>query len=280
MTNEEKEKQEVSEKERGGDITPATQEVRRIGDEGEYTSVAPSGLSTEQMKQVMEEESERRALIKDYIDEHLVEGTDYGAIHFSKNCKHKWNPENCNNESHWSKDTLFKPGAEKFVSLFKLTPTFKKDTETLEMMDNEKNVFAYVCYLRNNKGQIVGEGRGAAQLSERENWTINNAIKIAQKRAQVDAVLRTGALSDFFTQDLEDMNKKEKETEEERVERMKRGAQDVIENKISKEEDIDKLQKFMSDVNESEKYPEEVKDMLIEAGTSRIKQLQDNDIEM
>lgn len=34
--------------------------------------------------------------------------------------------------------------------------------------------------------------------------TINSAIKIAQKRAQVDAVLSTAQLSEYFTQDLED----------------------------------------------------------------------------
>jgi len=34
---------------------------------------------------------------------------------------------------------------------------------------------------------------------------INKAIKMAQKSAQIDAVLRTGALSDAFTQDLEDV---------------------------------------------------------------------------
>jgi hypothetical protein len=33
---------------------------------------------------------------------------------------------------------------------------------------------------------------------------MNNAIKIAKKRAFVDAILTTGSLSDFFTQDLEE----------------------------------------------------------------------------
>ena len=33
---------------------------------------------------------------------------------------------------------------------------------------------------------------------------INKAIKMAQKSAQIDAVLRTGALSEAFTQDIND----------------------------------------------------------------------------
>jgi len=61
------------------------------------------------------------------------------------------------------------------------------------------------CVLLSKSGVEVGEGRGASSVAEKSNWSVNNALKIAQKRAQTDAVLRTGGLSDFFTQDLEDM---------------------------------------------------------------------------
>lgn len=81
---------------------------------------------------------------------------------------------------------------------------FEKDTDTIEM-SGEKGLFAYICRLYTASGEMVGEGRGAASLSEK-TWMVNNAVKIAEKRAQIDAVLRTGALSDFFTQDLEDMD--------------------------------------------------------------------------
>ena len=59
---------------------------------------------------------------------------------------------------------------------------------------------------------VVGEGRGAARLDEKHGWTENNCIKIAEKRAQVDAVLRTVGLSEIFTQDAEDVESANRST--------------------------------------------------------------------
>jgi len=164
--------------------------------------IAPATMNPKAMAEQMKVEAQKRKLIKEYINYHMVDGVDYGKIHIGKNCDNQYQ---CTKAFHFSKNTLFKPGSEKFVSLFKLRPMFEKDTDTLEMAGQEKGLFAYVCRLYTVKGDMVGEGRGAASLSEK-TWLVNNAIKIAQKRAQVDAVLRTGALSDFFTQDLEDMD--------------------------------------------------------------------------
>jgi hypothetical protein len=47
----------------------------------------------------------------------------------------------------------------------------------------------------------VGEGRGAAVLVKNNNDP-NKTLKMAQKSAFIDAVLRASGLSDFFTQDL------------------------------------------------------------------------------
>ena len=49
-------------------------------------------------------------------------------------------------------------------------------------------------------GEVVSEGRGAREVLKEKD--INKAIKMAQKSAQIDAVLRTGALSEAFTQDI------------------------------------------------------------------------------
>jgi hypothetical protein len=161
--------------------------------------LAPSAL-----KEVMAQEAERRALITQYIGHHMKSGVDFGTIRFG------------NKES---KPSLFKPGSEKFLSLFKLTASFEKDTDTWEMAGSEAGVFAYVCLLYSSNGAVVGEGRGVSKLSEKAGWTVNNAVKIAEKRAQIDAVLRSGALSDFFTQDLEDMAQETPKMEPYRVER-------------------------------------------------------------
>ena len=70
------------------------------------------------------------------------------------------------------------------------------------MMGRPLGVICYVCALYTKHGEFVGEGRGAREVA-RDN-DINKAIKMAQKSAQIDAILRIGSLSDFFTQDLED----------------------------------------------------------------------------
>lgn len=146
----------------------------------------------EELEKYIESEKKIRKIITAYIKSELKKGTDYGEIEI----------ETKSGKRYKSKPTLFKPGAEKFCAIMYLRPIFKKDEETYEMSGRPAGLFCYLCYLVNQHGETVGEGRGAANLREKINWTENNAIKIAEKRAQIDAVLRTGRLSDFFTQDL------------------------------------------------------------------------------
>ena len=145
-----------------------------------------------QFEIALKTEAEKRKLIQSYIKKQLIEGVDYGPIVIG---------------GQKSKPTLFKPGAEKFCSLLHLRPRFEKDSETLEMLPESilnTGVIALKCELiHEDTGKIIAEGRGACTVQERKGQ-LNTAIKIAEKRAQLDAVLRIG-LSDTFTQDLEDM---------------------------------------------------------------------------
>ncbi len=159
------------------------------------------GDEIEQLERMVDFETRRRKVLTEFIKNHMVEGVDFGKIHIKRDCQDKYN---CKVESHFSKPSLFKPGSEKFSSLMKLRPVFRRDDETWEMYGKRPGLVCYKCELIDQKGKVVGEGRGAANLAEKTGWTENNAVKIAQKRAQIDAVLRTGGLSDFFTQDLED----------------------------------------------------------------------------
>lgn len=165
-------------------------------------AVTPMEMATHDLAIVMKEETEKRKLVMDFIANHMKAGVDFGKIHIAKDCPNKYN---CSNSYHFSKPSLFKPGSEKFMSLFKITAQFEKDTDTWEMAGSEAGVFAYKCRLLDSRKRMVGEGRGVYKLSESRNPNINSAVKLAEKRAQIDAVLRTGALSDFFTQDVEDM---------------------------------------------------------------------------
>lgn len=102
------------------------------------------------------------------------------------------------------KKSLAKGGAEKLASGFKLTAKFEIDKEAQKIFKNVPGIIAYRCKLYNDKNEFKGEGGGADTLGRNQNDP-NKTIKMAQKRAYVDAVIRTTGLSDVFTQDLEDM---------------------------------------------------------------------------
>lgn len=145
------------------------------------------------LQQLIAQETERRATLRAFIARHLVEGTDYGTIQMG---------------GRSSKPCLFKPGAEKFCSLLQLRAEFAKDEATLSMLNDAKDVIAYTCRLIHvPTGNVVTEGRGACALKEKQGM-VNTTLKIAEKRAQIDAVLRLG-FSESFTQDLEDMTGQE-----------------------------------------------------------------------
>lgn len=99
--------------------------------------------------------------------------------------------------------SLAKGGAEKIASIFGWTAEFRKDMDVAESFAEIKGLIGFVCDLAKN-GNNVGQGRGAATL-EKNGKDPNKTIKMAQKSAFIDAVLRASGLSDFFTQDLEDM---------------------------------------------------------------------------
>lgn len=154
-------------------------------------------LTPSQLKKQMERDREIRKVVTDYIATEMVEGKDYGVVQGKTKSGTEFT----------GKPSLLKPGGEKFCGLFKVRPTFRKDTETVEMLGTTPGIVAYVCELVNTRGEVVGEGRGVykVNVTNDSDFDINKAVKIAEKRAQIDAVLRTGGLSDFFTQDTEDM---------------------------------------------------------------------------
>lgn len=110
-----------------------------------------------------------------------------------------------------SKPSLLKPGAEKILMLLGLSSEY----EIIEQIqDYEEGFFAYTirCILTKN-GQVITEGLGHCNSKEKkyesdkqDKYMLGNTcLKMAKKRAQVDAALTVGSLSNIFTQDLEDM---------------------------------------------------------------------------
>lgn len=128
------------------------------------------------------------------IQSALVEGHDYGAAFHGS-----------------SKPSLLKPGAEKILMLLGLSSEY----EIIEKIQHyEDGFFAYTirCILMKG-GQVVTEGLGHCNSKEKkydsdkqDKYMLGNTcLKMAKKRAQVDAALTVGSLSNIFTQDLEDM---------------------------------------------------------------------------
>lgn len=159
-------------------------------------ATAPGRLTVSQeireLNRIIDLETKKRKIMTKYVRDSLIEGIDYGSIKGTSRTGAEFN----------SKKGLFKPGAEKLCSLFHLTPKFEKDNDTWIMFGGKQGVVSFLCRLFNPSGEVVAEGRGVATMAE-SNATENKIVKIAQKRAQVDAVIRFAALSDVFSQDLE-----------------------------------------------------------------------------
>lgn len=136
-----------------------------------------------------------------------------------------------------TKPTLLKPGAEKILILLGLTSEY----EIIEKIEDwDRGVFGYTVKCTLSKGPIkVTEGLGSCNSLEdkyRYRWVyekelpagidkdnlkqrngkyridndepfsqVNTILKMAKKRAQVDATLTVASLSEVFTQDVEDM---------------------------------------------------------------------------
>ncbi|MCT4507913.1 MAG: hypothetical protein N4A48_04005 [Tepidibacter sp.] len=116
------------------------------------------------------------------------------------------------------KPTLLKPGAEKILMLLGLRSEFEIVDST---RDFENGFFQYQVRCRLYKNEIlITEGLGACNTRESkykklDPFTIDNTIlKMAKKRALVDATLLVSSLSDIFEDmdlngtNIEESNKK------------------------------------------------------------------------
>jgi len=142
----------------------------------------------------LEEANRRIAMLQQYVREHMHEGEDYGIIPGS------------------TKPTLFKPGAEKLNVIFGLAPTFEV-VNRMEDWDHGFVSYEVKAALVNKRdGTVVAEGVGSCNSAEKRYRTqdaaniANTILKIAKKRAHIDATLSAVSASGLFTQDIEDMD--------------------------------------------------------------------------
>ncbi len=147
----------------------------------------------------------RKALIA-WIQESLVEGSDWGRIHVIKKDQCP-DGKYCQNPYHFSKPSLWKPGAEKIVGMMGLRSDWpnlaRYEDAVLEGKAIEQLLLR--CELVNDSGLVVSTGIGARALKD-DYGDLNKGFKMAKKSALVDAVLNCAGLSEIFTQDVEDMD--------------------------------------------------------------------------
>ena len=154
-------------------------------------------------------ESNRQALLA-WIAGNLKLGVDFGRIHAVGKDKCQFAREGrayqCDNPRHWSKPSLWKPGAEKICGMLGLIPRFPnlQEYERAVLSGTDIKVILLKCELHTAGGFVSAEGTGARTLAQ-DSGDINKALKMAEKSAHIDATLRVGGLSEIFTQDLEDM---------------------------------------------------------------------------
>lgn len=137
---------------------------------------------------------ERVQMLQLFVENFMTPGVDYGYI---PGCQ---------------KPSLMKSGCEKLCEIF----GFSKQIEVIDrVVDWEKGMFAYeVKAILTNKrtGLVEAEGLGSCNSMEKkyrqqDGYTISNTVlKMAKKRALVDAVLSATRSSGLFTQDVEDMD--------------------------------------------------------------------------
>jgi hypothetical protein len=140
----------------------------------------------------MNDAKERIRMLQEFVREMMKEGIDYGVV------------PGCN------KPSLLKSGAEKLCDIF----GFSKQLEvTNRVEDWEKGFFHYeIKAILISKRTGIVEAEGIACCNNREKKfksqdaysIVNTIVKMAKKRALVDAVLSATRSSGIFTQDVED----------------------------------------------------------------------------
>lgn len=140
------------------------------------------------------EAKQRIAMLQSFVKEIMIPGVDFGVV------------PGCN------KPTLLKPGAEKICDVY----GFSKHVEVINRVEQwNEGLFHYevkATLINKRTGFIEAEGIGCCNNREKKYIKndalsiINTVLKMAKKRALVDAVLSATRSSDIFTQDVEDMD--------------------------------------------------------------------------
>jgi len=167
--------------------------------EGTETSLVPLNASSNSVQVVPEfaisfnEAKNRLVMLQSFVRELMIPGLDYGLI---PGCP---------------KPSLFKSGAEKLCDIY----GFSKLIAVINRFEDwQQGFFSYevkATLINKRTGLVEAEGVGSCNSKERkyknqDAFNITNTIlKMAKKRALVDAVLSATRSSAIFSQDIEDL---------------------------------------------------------------------------
>lgn len=168
-------------------------------------SANPLDLPAAVFQEGLDRRKANRAALMDWIRSALVDGSDFGKIHVVSRSKCQAGKD-CKNPGHFSKASLFKPGAEKICGMLGVTvryPTLA-DYEKAALTGAQLSQIIIRCEIVDASGRMVADGIGARVISQ-DYGDINKSLKMAEKSAHIDATLRMAGLSEVFTQDIEDM---------------------------------------------------------------------------
>jgi hypothetical protein len=171
-------------------------------------SANPLDLPAAAFQEGLDRRRTNRAALMAWIRDALVDGSDFGKIHVVSRSKCQAGKD-CKNPTHFSKPSLFKPGAEKICGMLGVTvryPTLQ-DYEKAALTGANLSQIIIRCEIVDASGRVVADGVGARIIAQ-DNGDINKALKMAEKSAHIDATLRMAGLSEVFTQDIEDMQQR------------------------------------------------------------------------
>lgn len=137
------------------------------------------------------EAKQRIAVLQKFVSEMMIPEVDYGII---PGCK---------------KPSLYKAGAEKLADIF----GFSKHVQVVNRVEDwDKKIFHYevkATLINKRTGCVEAEGVGSCNNREKKYSTqdayniVNTILKMAKKRAIIDAVLSATRASGIFSQDIE-----------------------------------------------------------------------------
>jgi hypothetical protein len=163
-----------------------------------------TALTVEQIQGKLADYTDKRNAFRDWILSQAKQDVHFGyPPGISSYDKPGWK----------ARPSLYKAGGDFICDLMRFRVEFKMDADTWKMLGEKQGTICYIAIIRNADSpfypnaaidEILGEGRGVFVVGEKKGMGENSGVKMAEKRAKIDAVLNTLGLADLFTQDIED----------------------------------------------------------------------------